>query len=824
MDVEKAIEEISKLDKLADKLKYYNDNVSLLIGIDNFQHQVGFGIGREHNNLFCLCEHCEGKFSISDFRIYRDIRNQEIQKVVDFFESKNDYKPKIEFYFKISQGFSTTIRTLFFVPDELQEIDMHKFPYKNYTINITPKDTNEITILKNHLKHKLLTDKDRIYIPMAQFTFEKRVENIEKYLKIRIDKNRREELLQSEYDKINLSKVDIYSKKPYDKTLFKILTVVENIIRERHNEFYSDFRKLEITILAEDTIKYEQYLNNLSLPIDQQQTKLSSQERNTIKLIQYYNCIKNVRLFKEAILNRDNDLYFNNSTRSFIENRNDDLLKNEVLNSRIGWLKPFNSNLKDFLVQTVCCFKYVIEWKDNNTDLHENTLEIRLSREMEFFRMLPDSLRKNYDSNNDFLVLKMREYYINGFQMMLDFLKTNLLIDLESSPFYDRIREVINDIKNAVDFESLKLSLSYQTMKNEDVKTNSNPINFIKNDSNEITDLITVPLENKSIILDQIDRNLWNWHQEFEKTNYYIEIPLAIEEKKDYVVDNFFNYEERNYKSQLKICDIILQEVPGEEKILGYKKNFENKLFELRRDNPIPDWDINKLFAKINSAFHLLEKFMDGTLSEYKSFLFNDHFTLLFNELSKPQNNNPECLALKDGYFELLYQISIDYDKSTFENQEAYSNECFNRDCNEIDSLRWDRLSEFLTDESEDLEIEKPSIMKVILNSQKNSYSDELINKESNLVNPFPKIFKNHKAFTIFKNLLEEFGNTKENLSNYSFVFHKMTYEDLIHNDLKQKAYYEFLSKFNISIDRVKPLADIGKISYRESIYTKAKI
>lgn len=89
--------------------------------------------------------------------------------------------------------------------------------------------------------------------------------------------------------------------------------------------------------------------------------------------------------------------------------------------------------------------------------------------------------------------------------------------------------------------------------------------------------------------------------------------------------------------------------------------------------------------------------------------------------------------------------------------------------------------------------------------------------------NPHPKIFKDFRSFSIFTKLLDEFGNTKENLSNYSFVFHKMTYEGLIHSDLKQQTYFSFLSEFDISIDRIKPLGDIGKIPFRESIYSKSK-
>jgi hypothetical protein len=322
------------------------------------------------------------------------------------------------------------------------------------------------------------------------------------------------------------------------------------------------------------------------------------------------------------------------------------------------------------------------------------------------------------------------------------------------------------------------------------------------------------------VVLEQIDRKLWDWLQEFEKTNYYISTPLAIEKKRDYVTDTYFNYEERYYKMQIKTCDVILESVPREKTILEFRKQFKKDLIDLRKAHPLPNIEINKLISQINSAFHLLEKFMDGTLSEYKNFLFNDHFSLFFNELSKPINDKSEYHELKEGYFGLLYQISVDYDKSTFENQEAYSNEDFNRDCNEIHYLSWDRILDFVPEDSEELEIKKPSIMDLIINSKKGTNLEKNENAE---INPYPRIFKDNKAYSLFEKLIGEFGNTKENLSNYSFVFHKMTYAGLIHFDLLQKTYFDMLSEFDISIDRIKPKGEIGKVSLRESIYSRVK-
>jgi hypothetical protein len=125
----------------------------------------------------------------------------------------------------------------------------------------------------------------------------------------------------------------------------------------------------------------------------------------------------------------------------------------------------------------------------------------------------------------------------------------------------------------------------------------------------------------------------------------------------------------------------------------------------------------------------------------------------------------------------------------------------------------------------------KYDIVKAKINEQTNAdvngdATNEIIESTSEkdlCENPYPRIFKSAEAYEIFKRLLVEFGNTKENLSNYSYVFHKMTFENLIYCDIPQTSYFNFLADFDISIDRIKPRNEIGKIHYRESIYSKAK-
>lgn len=472
MEVEAVIKEISKLATLAEKLTFYNQHYCSLSQIDIRYHQVGFANCSESKNIFCLCSNCKDKYSLNDFEMYRNLRNTETDRIIYFFnDSDVDYSDKVEYYFKISIGFSKTSRKLYFVPEDINSIYDNEFQYRLSIIDITPRNENEQNILKACIKRELINHTSRITISLNQFTLENRIAVAEAYLKIRKDKTRREEFIHSEYDKITLSKIDKNSKRPYDVFNYQILQIVENLIQNKHVEDYTEFSHLKRTILAEDCIKYEQYLNNLSLPESERELTLTNQERNVLTLSKYYNCIGNVRVFKDEILNSSRELHYNKRTKLFIENRNNAMLKNILLKEKAGWLKPFNSNLKNFMNQIVICFKYVLEWKDTNIKFHESAINVRLSNQSQFFLQLPESLRLNYDNNNDLLVLKMREYYLNGFNSMLDFLKSELLIDFESSPYFPRFAKIIDDIKNAVDIESLKLGIEYQ-LKDKDSQIN----------------------------------------------------------------------------------------------------------------------------------------------------------------------------------------------------------------------------------------------------------------------------------------------------------------------------------------------------------------
>lgn len=104
-------------------------------------------------------------------------------------------------------------------------------------------------------------------------------------------------------------------------------------------------------------------------------------------------------------------------------------------------------------------------------------------------------------------------------------------------------------------------------------------------------------------------------------------------------------------------------------------------------------------------------------------------------------------------------------------------------------------------------------------------YHEDVISEESvnikSSVNPYPRIFTSDKAYFKFENLLKEFENSRQNLANYSFVFHRMKKDNLIYNDLKQLEFIDFLSIFEIHLDRLKPISQLGNSDLREGIYNR---
>ena len=172
------------------------------------------------------------------------------------------------------------------------------------------------------------------------------------------------------------------------------------------------------------------------------------QETKT-ELLQYYNCIRSIKSFKNH-LNYDDEFYYKRQITNWIDYKNKRLLEDEVLSQKKGWLKPFNNRLENLMLKLVYEFKQVLEWKENNTDLHPKSIEAILNIKIDPLKEMVTGLKMNYDHNTD-LACRMQRYCINGFELMVIFIKDNLLINIKDAPCYYLLHEAIEDYRNAID-------------------------------------------------------------------------------------------------------------------------------------------------------------------------------------------------------------------------------------------------------------------------------------------------------------------------------------------------------------------------------------
>lgn len=125
----------------------------------------------------------------------------------------------------------------------------------------------------------------------------------------------------------------------------------------------------------------------------------------------------------------------------------------------------------------------------------------------------------------------------------------------------------------------------------------------------------------------------------------------------------------------------------------------------------------------------------------------------------------------------------------------------------------------FFSSYFEKIEKEKGNYFDALIPIEKRKI--EKVSKTNNEENPYPRIFKDYYSYSVFKKLQTQFGNSKENLANYSFVYHRMKKDKLIFDDYQQIQFVYFLLEFDINISRIKPKSQLGNNDLREGIYNR---
>lgn len=318
-----------------------------------------------------------------------------------------------------------------------------------------------------------------------------------------------------------------------------------------------------------------------------------------------------------------------------------------------------------------------------------------------------------------------------------------------------------------------------------------------------------------------------------------------FEELREIVTKNFLMNEYYELFEELVNCDLEdLERYQFKSVIesLGFKHKLLNefingvcdvnnfRLYKSLLDIPNnSELNYEKVIEKLNDAFFKLEAFMNGTIKDYKHFDFNTAFTELFYLTRKTENYTYDNCKRVGQYWGLTEQIRVDYDKTNFDNVKAYENKAFCNDCDVITSIAWDRIEEFNSFQTPD-EIEEQTRKKSISDLMRPSTINSVMVKVESIdntgnaekeENPNPRIFTSIKAFKKFKNLYNEFAKSNQDLANYSFVFHRMKKDNLIYKDLKQLEFIDFLSSYEIHLDRLKPISQLGNNDLRESIYNR---
>ncbi|WP_242133431.1 hypothetical protein [Aestuariivivens marinum] len=228
-------------------------------------------------------------------------------------------------------------------------------------------------------------------------------------------------------------------------------------------------------------------------------------------------------------------------------------------------------------------------------------------------------------------------------------------------------------------------------------------------------------------------------------------------------------------------------------------------------DKPFIDYSKSVIGWHNTMKVEISENLLSLTIEDRKMYL----------EYVKNRIENETWIQDSKKLTDLLKTLSINTDSLNFEH---------NKDLNDVLNLSFKELSQTenlgkFRDLHREyycllLNIERNKILKY-LQSLNGEQSPELSSVQKD--NPYPRIFKSPKGFILFEKLKAEFGDTRENLKNYSFIFRRMVDDNLIFSNLKHQEFIEFLSTYDIHIDRINTLNDIGNIDYREHIYSSLK-
>lgn len=291
------------------------------------------------------------------------------------------------------------------------------------------------------------------------------------------------------------------------------------------------------------------------------------------------------------------------------------------------------------------------------------------------------------------------------------------------------------------------------------------------------------------------------------------------ETQKDIIdlVNHDLNYTLILLNQQLKRDEYLSYVIAGNRPFINYEKigiylrNLPSNLSYL--NNVLIDFlsKIDKIISLHNNELKDLEERTRNSGIHYFLDFEEDGFSSL--------SNNIKCLRINDFNVSTINLTTRD-NRVRFANEynfEIIDSHELARRCNMI----MQRITGYLNINS--LE-EKDRIIadrQIKLGNISNRLNPENLNGEDER---FRKdIFKTHVGFIIYDSLHLTFKNGNNKLADYSYLFHKLKYDNFILHSVTSSTFLGFLHDEGIEIYKIKSLKEIGNITLRDDAYNRAK-
>lgn len=283
------------------------------------------------------------------------------------------------------------------------------------------------------------------------------------------------------------------------------------------------------------------------------------------------------------------------------------------------------------------------------------------------------------------------------------------------------------------------------------------------------------------------------------------------------LINHDLNYTLMLFKQQIKADEYLSYIIAGNRVFLDYEKlgiylrKRKSNLHYL--NNTLIDF-IGKIQDIIN--LHNVElKDLEQQTRERNISSFLDFEEDGFSTFT----NNFKCLRVNDFTVSWV-NLSTRENRIRFATTHEYviyDSHDFARRCNHI----MQRITSFLELNSLEEVEKKLAERRLKLGSVQNKLSTEVFVVENDTYRS--DIFKNYIAFQIYNSLHLTYQDSKSKLADYSYIYHKMKFDNLIHRSVTNATFLDFLCDEGIEIDKIKALKEIGKKEYRELAYSYAK-